>query len=118
MSVREIRLCDHPECNGPAGMTCPLCERDCCRQHADGRWIMWAILAGTERTREGTAETNCIGSSKRLSICNPCHASLTIRAVATGHHIGHLVLNDVIPPIEKLTTAAKATIAAQKLTES
>ena len=44
MSLRQIDLCDIPDCTSVKAAVCPLCERDCCTAHLNGEVEIVSIV--------------------------------------------------------------------------
>lgn len=112
MSIREARLCDHPECNHPAEGVCPLCKRDCCKQHSSSNYLAVAVMIGRP---DQHGNVSCIGRGGAISVCADCHGILGLHSkVLNFGQEGPLSLL-VASMNDKLIEATGAFLAEQKL---
>lgn len=100
MSTQTLRVCDKTErnlpCRKPFFTACPLCDTDCCNDHARNSVTLSATLAGV------------FGTVKLFHLCDDCYAA--------GVSLRNDTVNDVLASltatiIEKL----RATLAEKAL---
>jgi hypothetical protein len=78
MAIREVCMCDKPDCRELAVAACPLCGQDCCTSHFSERLgLRLAVLVGDNRP---------LGSCT-IGICAYCYSVLNPPPLPPGSHV-------------------------------